>query len=403
MERGDIVDEKTKMNVNQASSLGTKTFCFFSAQYLPKTGGVERFTFNLAKKLVSHGHQVIVVTSEYASLPQNEKDGEGIEIIRVPSYQFMGGRLPLIKPNSRFKKIEKALSSRKIDYCIINTYFYPLSMFAARWTKKKKIPSVIINHGSAWLMTGNKILELFGQIYERLAVWFCKKNNGRFYGVSQACREWMNTFGVETEGIITNAVSVEEIYESINADIDWRKKLGLSADSSLIAFVGRMIPEKGVEPMMEAMRFVREKIPGSYLAMAGEGPLYDKYSQAVPDGVRLLGRQDYPSTLALMKQADIFCLPSRSEGFACTVLEAAALQCPIITTATGGSPQLLIDGDYGVLIKDMEKKTVADACIFALEHPQWRNKAALLARARLEENYTWDAAAQQLYEAFGIL
>lgn len=397
------MDEKTNMNVNKTLASETKTFCFFSAQYLPKTGGVERFTFNLAKKLVSHGHQVIVVTSEYASLPENEKDGEGIEIIRMPSYQFMGGRLPLIKPNSRFKKIEKALNSRKIDCCIINTYFYPLSMYAARWTKKKKIPSVIINHGSAWLMTGNIILELFGQIYERLAVWFCKKNNGRFYGVSQACREWMNTFGVETEGIITNAVSVEEIYESIDADTDWRKELGLSAKSSLIAFVGRMIPEKGVEPMMEAMRFIREKIPECYLAMAGEGPLYDKYSQAVPEGVRLLGRQSYSSTLALMKQADIFCLPSRSEGFACTVLEAAALQCPIITTATGGSPQLLINGDYGLLIKDMDKKTIADACVFALENPQWRNRAASLARARLEENYTWDAAAQQLYEAFGIL
>ena len=397
------MDEKTNMNVNKTLASETKTFCFFSAQYLPKTGGVERFTFNLAKKLVSHGHQVIVVTSEYASLPENEKDGEGIEIIRMPSYQFMGGRLPLIKPNSRFKKIEKALNSRKIDCCIINTYFYPLSMYAARWTKKKKIPSVIINHGSAWLMTGNIILELFGQIYERLAVWFCKKNNGRFYGVSQACREWMNTFGVETEGIITNAVSVEEIYESIDADTDWRKELGLSAESRLIAFVGRMIPEKGVEPMMEAMRFIREKIPECYLAMAGEGPLYDKYSQAVPEGVRLLGRQSYSSTLALMKQADIFCLPSRSEGFACTVLEAAALQCPIITTATGGSPQLLINGDYGLLIKDMDKKTIADACVFALENPQWRNRAASLTRARLEENYTWDAAAQQLYEAFGIL
>lgn len=387
------VDEKSKES---------KTFCFFSAQYLPKTGGVERYTFNLARKVISHGHRAIVVTSEYNALPAYEIDAEGIEIYRVPSFQFMNGRLPLIKINRRFQSVEKKLRSKSIDYCIINTYFYPLSMFAARWTRKENIPALIMNHGSAWLMTGNGLPALLGQLYERLAVRLCSKYTERFFGVSLAAQEWMKTFAIDAEGIITNAVSIKEIKDGIDSNLNWRAALSVPADSRLVAFVGRMIPEKGVDPMIEAMRAIREKCPNTFLVMVGEGPLFEKYTQTQLDGVILLGKQPYSAVLSLLKQADVFCLPSRSEGFACTVLEAAALECPIVTTATGGSPQLLINDKYGLLLKSMDKKDIAEACIYALNDAQWRREAALLSRNRLEEYYTWDVAVQQLYSAFNM-
>lgn len=379
-----------------------KTFLFFSAQYLPTTGGVERYTYNLARKLIADGHRVLVATSSLKNLPNRETDPYGIEIYRFPSLPFMNGRLPLIHLNAAFRKQEKLLWSQPIDYCIINTYFYPLSMYAASQVRRRNIPSLIINHGSAWLMTGTKPLEFAGQIYERTAAWLCRHYCKRFFGVSAAAVQWMNTFSIPAEGIITNAIDPDEVSFNVNRNINWRKILGLSANSRIISFVGRMIPEKGVDQIIAAMDDICRSHPDTYLLMAGSGPLFEKYQTARLKNTFLLGSQPYTDVLALLNQSDLFCLPSRSEGFACTVLEAAAMGCPIITTATGGSPQLLIDANHGILLENMDSKTISAACIQALNNSTWRQTASRLASQRLRENYTWDAALMQLYQAFNL-
>ena len=70
------------------------TFCFFSTQYLPTPGGVERYTWNLARRCIAAGHQALVVTASLPGLPARETDADGIEIFRLPSYPVMGGRFP---------------------------------------------------------------------------------------------------------------------------------------------------------------------------------------------------------------------------------------------------------------------------------------------------------------------
>lgn len=379
-----------------------KTFLFFSAQYLPTAGGVERYTCNLARKLTARGHRVIVATSALKGLPAWEMGADGIEIYRLPCWHFLHGRLPLVRLCGEFHKLAQKLWSQAIDFCVINTYFYPLSMYAASQAHKRKLPHLIINHGSAWLMTGSMPLVLAGKLYEHCAARLCRRYCSDFYGVSDAAAQWLTTFSIAPRGIITNAIDPEEVQRTAAPATDWRDRLQLPSDVPVIAFVGRMIPEKGVDSLLSALPRIRQTHPGTCLLMAGAGPLYGKYCGHTPEGVFLLGAQPYPDVLALLKQADIFCLPTRSEGFACTVLEAAALGCPILTTATGGSSQLLPDDSYGILLKDMAPDTVADACICALSDPGWRQNAARKARDRLLENYTWDTTVAQLYQAFGL-
>ncbi len=378
-----------------------KTFLFISAQYLPTMGGVERYTYNLARKVVSQGHRAIVATSSLEGLPLHETDSSGIEIFRLPSVPFMGGRLPLLRLNRKMRETAAELWNLPIDFCVINTYFYPLSMYAASQIRRRNIPAIIINHGSAWLMTGNKLLEFAGRIYEHTAARLCRHYCPHFYGVSAAAETWLRTFGISAEGTVTNAIEPGEIWGTCSAH-SWREHLALPENAKVIAFVGRMIPEKGVGQMIAAMEMIRKEHPETVLVMAGTGPLLDQYQQNPPSGVYLPGGQPYPDVLALLQQADLFCLPSRSEGFACTVLEAAALGCPIVTTATGGSPQLLTTAEHGILLEDMEPATIAKACIQALSDEPWRRHASRITKQKVLENYTWDAAVQQLYRAFRL-
>ena len=180
-----------------------------------------------------------------------------------------------------------------------------------------------------------------------------------------------------------------------NAGVDWRARLGLPAGAPLIAYAGRILPEKGVEAMADALPAIRQAIPGAAMALVGDGPLRAELAARGTPGLHLPGPAPYPETLALLAQADVFCMPSRSEGFACTVLEAAALGCPILTTATGGSPELITGPDCGTLLADQRPETVAAASIDALADPTWRRAAAENARRNLEARFTWEAAARR--------
>lgn len=375
----------------------SKTFLFFAAQYLPTAGGVERYTYNLAKRVVATGHKAIVATSALPGLPAHEIDQDGIELFRFPAFLCMGGRFPVIKPSKEFFALAKEIWLKKIDFCLVNTYFYPLSLYAVTKTKQRKIQTILVNHGSAYLMVGNPMLAFCGKVYEQLAARYAHRQCPAVYGVSMAACDWMQTFGIHTTDILSNAIDPEEVQKTAeDAAFDWREEYHLSAQTKIIAFVGRMIPEKGVVSLAAALPEIQKEYPDVVMILAGEGPLLPTLQQAQVDGLYLTGKQSYAKTLALFSQSTLFCLPTRSEGFACTVLEAAALKCPIATTATGGSPQLLKDDTYGILLADMSPNEIVKACCKALSQDSWCEQAAKQTYETLVQQYTWEQVTKTL-------
>ncbi|MEG2233773.1 MAG: glycosyltransferase family 4 protein [Oscillospiraceae bacterium] len=374
------------------------TLCFFSAQYLPTVGGVERYTYNLAKCAIVRGHKAIVMTSAFEGLPQHETDADGIEIFRLPVIPLMGGRFPILKPCSEFGLLEKKLWSRKIDLVIANNLFYVSSIYAVGQAKKRGIPTILINHGTRYLMTGNKVLVLMGRVYEWLTAKLIKRSCTHFFAVSGEGVRWLkNTFDITADGVIYNAVSPSEIAElAKTGEKDWRVKLGLKPSAKIIGFSGRIIPEKGADRLCAAMKSIRESVPDAVVVLAGGGNLFERLKEERYDGVYLLGQQSYENSLSLIEQSNVFCLPTRSEGFASTVLEAAALKTPIITTSTGGSTELLQDESFGVLIPDMSEIEITRACVFALENEKWRRNAADKTYRKLCAQFTWEKSADAL-------
>ena len=78
-----------------------KKYCIFAAQYFPHLGGVERYTYNLAKKLIEDGNEVVIVTSNVYKLAECEKV-DGIRVYRIPCWNWLEGRYPVLKMNSKF-------------------------------------------------------------------------------------------------------------------------------------------------------------------------------------------------------------------------------------------------------------------------------------------------------------
>lgn len=111
----------------------------------------------------------------------------------------------------------------------------------------------------------------------------------------------------------------------------------------------------------------------------------------------LLGLLDFPSIISLLKQTDIFCLPTDyPEGFPTSVLEAAACGCYVITTNKGGSKELILDDSYGIILEENTPKNISNAIKSAIIERSTRYAAGQKSRQRVQENFTWDVISDEV-------
>lgn len=357
------------------------TLCFFSTQYLPTPGGVERYTWNLARRAVAAGHRALVVTCSLPGLPDHEVDGDGIEIFRLPSWPVMGGRFPVLKPGAP----AAAIWAAKPDFCIIQTKMYPQSVWAARQCKRRGIPTLVLDHSTGYMLNGG-LVGLVGQCYEHFACWLIRRCGFPFYGVSQDVVRWLRTFGVQAAGVLPNAADPAALRrEAASEPYDWRAALGVGAGQKLLLFIGRLIPEKGAVALADAVA----ELPDCVLAVAGTGP--DAPALEHRPRVHPLGALPHAQVAALLTQADVYCMPTTyAEGFPTTLLEAAVLRCPIVTTRTAGTGELLPGPDYAIFLEDTHPATIRTALRTALDAPEAARARADAAGAVAENHFTWD-------------
>lgn len=374
-------------------------FLFFSAQYLPTAGGVERFTAELGRTLVQQGHMVSVVTSALPGLPATQIDQNGVQIYRLPAHLLMGGRLPLLRRGGAFNQTARALWEQAHDFAVINTRFYPLSLWGAKKCHRRGIPSLVLEHGTKHLSLDSAFLNWFGNLYEHAMMKRVRRYCDTLYGISRASNEWLRHFGVEAQGVLYNAVDAEAVRAIVAAPpCHFRQQYGLPANTPLLSFVGRFIAEKGVWELLAAFALLKKQLPGACLIMAGDGPLLAEVREQNQTGVILTGQLSHAASIALMAQSDIFCLPTYSEGFSSTILEAAAAGCCIVTTPTGGSPELIQDQKSGILLRDIQPDTLAGVLRDALNSPSFRRSAGDLVQKTVSARFGWNATASHLVE-----
>lgn len=372
-------------------------FYIFSAQYLPTVGGVERYTNSLAKELISKGHSVTVITSKLAGMKPEEVDADGINIIRLPVIPVMSGRFPVLKLSKQLKKFKKDFAENKPDFCVIQTRFYTSSIMAARLCSKYKVPSIVIEHGTAHLMRGG-ITGFAGNIYEHIVCRYIYKKCPDFYGVSLACCRWLSHFGIKTDKTLYNSITPEAVDKIANkgmAPLLKRLNEDLSEKTKII-FSARFIPEKGVMQLISAFNRLKNKYSDIVLIMAGDGPLWEDAKKFECKDIIFTSRIPYEENIALIKFGDIFCLPTFSEGFATTILEAAAVKTYIVTTPTGGTPQLVLNREYGTLMPDMSEKSIYDALDSVLSDKNRLSTAPIKTFDNLNASFTWEKTCEKL-------
>lgn len=372
-------------------------FCLFCANYLPNIGGIERYVYNVSKQLIEKGHKVTVVTSNVFDLAPYEITKEGIELYRMPCHNIMKGRYPILKRNAEFKNLDKKLRETDFDLIVINARFYIHSVYAAKLAASRKIPCITIEHGSSHLSVNNKILDYFGGIYEHALTAVLKRYCKDYYAVSGAAGEWSGHFGIKSKGVLYNAVDVEDIESKAQKKVcDYRAKLNIPKDAVIVTYTGRLLKEKGLYQLFEAVKNINN--PKVYLLLAGDGPEMQGLTALANDNIILLGKLDFEHIIALLDTSDIFCLPSVSEGMSTAVLEAVATKTFVITTYNGGARELIISDDYGIITKGNTVGEVEAALTRAIDNAEYRVAATGKAYERLLAGFTWEKTAEKIEE-----
>lgn len=374
------------------------TYAIFSALFLPSVGGVENYTNNLAAELARKGDRVVVVTSQLGSDPAHEMLASGVEVVRLPSRIMLGGRLPLPRHGKEYRKLIEGLKLLDIDNVIVNTRFYLHSLEGLRFAERIGVKPILIEHGSAHLTMGNRLLDKVVSAYEHFVTRLTQSHHPDYYAVSQKSAEWLTHFGITCKGVISNAIDADA-FRRTSSGRDFRSELKFRSDDFVVAFVGRLVPEKGVSAILESASNLKREDSIRFV-IAGTGPMESELAQYKGDNLSFVGKLDRGDVSAMLSQSDAFCLPSRSEGFATSLLECAAWGVVPIVTRVGGVDELIPSDDYGLVIDEPSGSLLADAIRRLASDSEVARGMGRRIRNLVELEFTWRKTAARLRKAF---
>ena len=214
----------------------------------------------------------------------------------------------------------------------------------------------------------------------------------RLIAVSDAIRDDLVRYGVADAASIDVVrlgldLSPFEAAASLRGEL--RQELSISSDTFVMAIVGRLAPIKNHAVFVQAVSAVVSRHPRTVAVVVGDGELRNATAQLVDSlglgaHVRFLGwRRDLPRIYA---DADVLVVSSDNEGTPVTAIEAMAAACPVVATRVGGVPDIIADGETGRLVPAQDAEALAEALLWAKDHPDtlatWAAEARRSALAR---------------------
>ena len=166
-----------------------------------------------------------------------------------------------------------------------------------------------------------------------------------------------------------------------------RQEMGIADDAKVIGMVGRVEPDKGMKPLLEAMPEIRKRCPDAVLLVVGDGsirPDCERLAQELGIGAaaRFTGfRNDVPELLAAM---DVMAAPSIvEEGLGYAVLEAMCAALPVVASRSGGLAESVVHGETGFLVSRGSASELAAALATIVTDDALRERFAKAARRRI--------------------
>lgn len=350
-----------------------------------QSGGVETSTWNLARELLTRGHEVTLVGGQSTRrLPQEAKG------VKVVSYPFRP-RESFPNLGSRARKLMERLSlaSRAVSFLRDNSdrllIFKPYDLGPALWATRGQ------NIKVGFLAGGSEFYPGYAALAKRMDY---------FAAVSRF-----------TAGQIARATGLKPLVNHLGVDLtsfrplepDWElgRSLGLEPGDEVMVSAVRLVPLKGMQHALAALAKLADFRPRLKLAIAGEGP----YAGELASQAHELGLADRLILAGFMPQgrlADFYSLgkvavfPSQGEeALGLSAAEAMACGLPVVASDLGGLPEV-VSPAAGVLTPPKNPEALASALDKLLDDEPRCKVMGRAGRARVEAQFSWPACVERL-------
>jgi glycosyltransferase involved in cell wall biosynthesis len=167
--------------------------------------------------------------------------------------------------------------------------------------------------------------------------------------------------------------------------VNLHEELWLPHEAPIVGNVAALVPHKGQRHLIEAAALALPQVPDARFLIAGEGELRPALERQIKEHhlekhVLLAGFR--PDVLSLHKAFDIFVMSSLTEGLGTSLLDAMFCAKPIVATAVGGIPEVVVDGETGFLVPPRDDNAMATAIVKLLKDPALRRRMGKAGRAR---------------------
>ena len=181
-------------------------------------------------------------------------------------------------------------------------------------------------------------------------------------------------------------------------DMEWRREQGIADDEMVIAFLGRIVMEKGLDVFADAIHaFAALRLKHRVLVM-GEGPARSWFEQQLPDAI-FTGQLTGTDLARALASADLFLNPSITEAFGNVTLEAMACGLPVVAAESTGATNLVHQGETGVLIDGAEPRQFAAALAAYARDPKKRRRQGE-AGLEIAKTMDWDTINSSVIRAY---
>ncbi|PQM26341.1 glycosyl transferase family 1 [Sphingopyxis lindanitolerans] len=272
-----------------------------------------------------------------------------------------------------------------------------VSRQAAAWARRRNIPvacSVHTRFETYFRYYNLSFLEPLVVAWLRRLYRRCDALIAPSESFAQVLRQQRMNYDI---GIWTRGVE-RDVFRPDRRDLDWRRSWGIADDVPVIAFLGRLVMEKGLDVFADTIdQLQRRKVPHQVVVI-GEGPAGDWFESRLPQA-KFVGFQGGENLARALASCDMFFNPSVTETFGNVTLEAMACGLPVVAARATGSASIVKHGQTGYLVSPGAITLFADDLEHYCREPELR--AAHGAAACAESGaYQWDAINQSVADTY---
>ncbi len=378
--------------------------CMLTWEFPPRiVGGIARHCYGLAKALARNGHEVYVITLDFPGAPSYE-EMDGVKVYRTATELGHPNFITWVLLFNHFMEKRIADISQQVKFDVLHVHDWLTAMVGISLNHHMKKPMVLTVHSTEFGRSGLHNPDSF--TIDGIEWWATYEASKVIVTSGSMKRELCDHFHVPLEKVevIQNAIDLTKYQVSIDR---WsvRRSYGVDPNEKLILCVGRLVPQKGTEYLIQAIPLIIQRYPEAKFIIVGEGWYKDHLENlAQSTGYRwkalFTGFIPDSDLVALLMSADVLVVPSVYEPFGIVALEGMAAGVPVVASQIGGLAEVIEHDRTGVLVYPRNPESIAWGVDRVLSDPNYSRFLTQNAREMLQKTYSWEAIAMKTIKVY---